>query len=74
VIQGRREPLLHTHAVLWWFADDPALADQVETLIDDPTNTIAWARRKDAPLPPYLQVVVSFSSSCDITPDTTKSP
>lgn len=31
---------LDTHAVLWWFADDPALPAHVETLIDDPTNTI----------------------------------
>src|SRR5207248_9029559 len=32
--------LLDTHAVLWWFADDPALPGPIEKLIDDPTNTI----------------------------------
>jgi PIN domain nuclease of toxin-antitoxin system len=32
--------LLDTHAVLWWFADDPALPTQTEALIDDPSNTI----------------------------------
>jgi hypothetical protein len=32
--------LLDTHAVLWWFADDPALPGRMEALIDDPLNTI----------------------------------
>ena len=32
--------LLDTHAVLWWFADDPALPHRLEALIDDPVNTI----------------------------------
>jgi PIN domain nuclease of toxin-antitoxin system len=32
--------LLDTHAVLWWFAEDPALPRRVEDLIDDPANTI----------------------------------
>jgi PIN domain nuclease of toxin-antitoxin system len=32
--------LLDTHAVLWWFADDPALPTSIEKLIDDPSNTI----------------------------------
>jgi PIN domain nuclease of toxin-antitoxin system len=32
--------LLDTNALLWWFADDPSLPKSVETLIDDPANTI----------------------------------
>ncbi len=32
--------LLDTHALLWWFADDPALPKYIESLIDDPANTI----------------------------------
>ena len=32
--------LLDTHALLWWFADDPALPAQAEALIDDPGNTV----------------------------------
>ena len=32
--------LLDTHAVLWWFADDPALPRQADALIDDPSNTV----------------------------------
>jgi PIN domain nuclease of toxin-antitoxin system len=32
--------LLDTHAVLWWFADDPALPPRVKDLVDDPTNTV----------------------------------
>jgi len=32
--------LLDTHALLWWFADDPALPVRIEALIDDPANTI----------------------------------
>jgi PIN domain nuclease of toxin-antitoxin system len=32
--------LLDTHAVLWWFADDPALPPQAEGLIDDPSNIV----------------------------------
>ena len=32
--------LLDTNAVLWWFTDDPSLHEPVETLIDDPANTI----------------------------------
>jgi PIN domain nuclease of toxin-antitoxin system len=32
--------LLDTHAVLWWFADDPALPPRIEAIIDDPANTI----------------------------------
>lgn len=32
--------LLDTHAVLWWFADDPQLPPQAEALIDDPLNTV----------------------------------
>ena len=31
---------LDTHALLWWFADDPALPQQAETLIDDPSNIV----------------------------------
>jgi PIN domain nuclease of toxin-antitoxin system len=32
--------LLDTHAVLWWFADDPQLPPRAEALIDDPANTV----------------------------------
>ena len=32
--------LLDTHALLWWFADDPALPRQAEALIGDPSNTV----------------------------------
>ena len=32
--------LLDTHAVLWWFADDPALPARLEAMIDDPANVI----------------------------------
>ena len=32
--------LLDTIAVLWWFADDPTLPGPVETLIENPANTI----------------------------------
>ncbi len=32
--------LLDTHAVLWWFADDPALPKHIEALVDNPANTI----------------------------------
>ena len=32
--------LLDTNAVLWWFTDDPTLPGPVETLIDNPANTI----------------------------------
>ena len=32
--------LLDTHAVLWWFADDPALPRRAEALIDDPSNAV----------------------------------
>jgi hypothetical protein len=32
--------LLDTHALLWWFAGDPALPRQAEALIDDPSNTV----------------------------------
>ena len=32
--------LLDTHALLWWFADDPALPPRAEALIDDPSNTV----------------------------------
>jgi len=32
--------LLDTHAVLWWFVDDPALPRGAEALIDDPSNTV----------------------------------
>lgn len=32
--------LLDTHALLWWFAGDPALSRRAETLMDDPGNTI----------------------------------
>ncbi len=32
--------LLDAHAVLWWFADDPALPHQVQALIGDPSNTV----------------------------------
>ena len=32
--------LLDTHALLWWFADDPALPNHIGNLIGDPANTI----------------------------------
>jgi PIN domain nuclease of toxin-antitoxin system len=32
--------LLDTHAVLWWFTDDPALPHGIQALIDDPSNAI----------------------------------
>jgi PIN domain nuclease of toxin-antitoxin system len=32
--------LLDTHALIWWFADNPALIDPVAALIDDPANEI----------------------------------
>jgi PIN domain nuclease of toxin-antitoxin system len=32
--------LLDTHALLWWFADDPALPKRIEGLLDDPANAI----------------------------------
>jgi PIN domain nuclease of toxin-antitoxin system len=32
--------LLDTHALLCWFADDPALPVRIEGLIDDPANTM----------------------------------
>ncbi len=32
--------LLDTNAVLWWFADDPALPGPIEGLIDDPAHTV----------------------------------
>lgn len=41
--------LLDTHALLWWFSDDPALSKDVQSLIDDQANSIlvsaasAWA-------------------------------
>jgi PIN domain nuclease of toxin-antitoxin system len=27
--------LLDTHVVIWWLADDPTLADEIKTIIDD---------------------------------------
>lgn len=32
--------LLDTHALLWWFTDDPALPRSVEAHLDDPANII----------------------------------
>ena len=32
--------LLDTHALLWWFTDDPRLSDQARAAIADPANTI----------------------------------
>jgi PIN domain nuclease of toxin-antitoxin system len=32
--------LLDTHAVLWWLADDPRLADPARGIIEDPANDI----------------------------------
>lgn len=32
--------LLDTHAVLWWFADDPALSGEVRSAISDSSNQV----------------------------------
>jgi PIN domain nuclease of toxin-antitoxin system len=32
--------LLDTHALIWWFSDNPALIGSVATLIDDPANEV----------------------------------
>jgi PIN domain nuclease of toxin-antitoxin system len=32
--------LLDTHALLWWFSDDPALPKSSRKLIDDPDNNV----------------------------------
>jgi len=32
--------LLDTHALIWWFTDDPQLSDSARTLIADPRNEI----------------------------------
>ena len=32
--------LLDTHALLWWFTDDPIMPLRTVTLIDDPANSI----------------------------------
>ena len=32
--------LLDTHALLWWFSDDPALPKSSRKLIDDPENNV----------------------------------
>jgi PIN domain nuclease of toxin-antitoxin system len=32
--------LLDTHALLWWFSDDPALPKSTRKLIDDPASSV----------------------------------
>jgi PIN domain nuclease of toxin-antitoxin system len=32
--------LLDTHALIWWFSDNPALIDPVAALVDDPANEV----------------------------------